>query len=159
MNSKSQIAVEFLMTYGWMIMIALVGIGALAYFGVFNPDKITNQVCITDGPITCLGKPTNEVYSNIIIVKISLINSLGNGIIIDSSDIGVPNNCDVELYDLANFTGTVYTTKTVASEEKFSLLINCSCEGSCDDKFKGDVYISYSKSQSDLKSQTRISIS
>ena len=33
---KSQAAMEFLMTYGWAIVIVLVAIGALAYFGTFN---------------------------------------------------------------------------------------------------------------------------
>ncbi len=30
---------EFLMTYGWAILIVLIAIGALTYFGVFDPDK------------------------------------------------------------------------------------------------------------------------
>ena len=32
-------AMEFLMTYGWAILVVLVAVGALAYFGVFNLDK------------------------------------------------------------------------------------------------------------------------
>ena len=37
MNQKSQSAMEYLMTYGWSILIIAVVLGALAYLGVFNP--------------------------------------------------------------------------------------------------------------------------
>jgi uncharacterized protein (UPF0333 family) len=36
---KGQAAMEFLMTYGWAILVVLAAIGALAYFGVLSPDK------------------------------------------------------------------------------------------------------------------------
>lgn len=39
MNKKGQPAIEFLMTYGWAILCAIIAIGVLAYFGVFNPHK------------------------------------------------------------------------------------------------------------------------
>lgn len=39
MNKKSQYAMEFLMTYGWAILVVIAMVGALAYFGVFNPDN------------------------------------------------------------------------------------------------------------------------
>lgn len=38
-NKKSQLALEFLMNYGWAILVVIVAIGALAYFGVLNPEK------------------------------------------------------------------------------------------------------------------------
>ena len=36
-HRKSQSAMEYLMTYGWSILIVAVVLGALAYLGVFNP--------------------------------------------------------------------------------------------------------------------------
>jgi len=38
---KGQAAMEFLMTYGWAILVVLVVIGALAYFGVLSPSSGT----------------------------------------------------------------------------------------------------------------------
>lgn len=38
-SKKSQAAMEFLMTYGWAILVALIVISALAYFGVLNPER------------------------------------------------------------------------------------------------------------------------
>lgn len=36
MNNKGQALIEFLMNYGWAILVILIAIGALAYFGVFG---------------------------------------------------------------------------------------------------------------------------
>jgi hypothetical protein len=35
-NKKGQETMEFLMTYGWAILIVLIAIGALIYFGAFD---------------------------------------------------------------------------------------------------------------------------
>ncbi len=48
MIRKGQAAVEFLMTYGWAILAAVIAIGVLAYFGVFSPGKfITGSAVVT----------------------------------------------------------------------------------------------------------------
>lgn len=36
---------EFLMTYGWTILVVLAAIAALAYFGVLNPAKFFPESC------------------------------------------------------------------------------------------------------------------
>ena len=45
-NKKGQAAMEFLMTYGWGILVVLAAIGALAYFGVLNPSKFFPDACV-----------------------------------------------------------------------------------------------------------------
>lgn len=42
---KGQAAMEFLMTYGWAILVVLAAIGALAYFGVLSPSKLLPNKC------------------------------------------------------------------------------------------------------------------
>ena len=42
---RGQVALEFIMTYGWAILVVLVAIGALAYFGVLNPGKYLPEKC------------------------------------------------------------------------------------------------------------------
>ncbi|MBI3034855.1 hypothetical protein HYY71_00895 [Candidatus Woesearchaeota archaeon] len=54
MSKKSQAALEFLMTYGWAILVVLVAVGALAYFGVLSPDKFLPAKCILQPGIACL---------------------------------------------------------------------------------------------------------
>jgi len=53
---KGQAAIEFLVTYGWAILIVLIAIGALAYFGVLN------RVCRTDD---CFQKHVRVEAANI----------------------------------------------------------------------------------------------
>src|SRR3990167_2612824 len=65
---KGQVAMEFLMTYWWAIMVVLVAVGALAYFGVFVPpyrfmpdDYYTNETLLLlkggTEKQTCTGAP------------------------------------------------------------------------------------------------------
>jgi hypothetical protein len=53
MNKKGQAAMEFLMTYGWAILVVLVAIGALAYFGVLNPGNYLPSSCTIAPGIGC----------------------------------------------------------------------------------------------------------
>lgn len=43
---KAQAAMEFLMTYGWAILVVLIAIGALAYFGVLSPEQFLPEKCV-----------------------------------------------------------------------------------------------------------------
>ena len=52
-RKKGQAAMEFLMTYGWAILAAIVVIGALAYFGVFNTGIFVPQKCQLDNQLSC----------------------------------------------------------------------------------------------------------
>ncbi len=54
MDRKSQAALEFIMTYGWAILVVLVAIGALAYFGVLSPDRFLPSKCLQQQGIACL---------------------------------------------------------------------------------------------------------
>ncbi len=53
MVRKGQAAMEFLMTYGWAILVVLVAIGALAYFGVLNPGRFLPSTCTIMPGISC----------------------------------------------------------------------------------------------------------
>ncbi len=44
---------EFMMTYGWAIMVILAAIGALAYFGVFSADQYLPDRCAANPPFGC----------------------------------------------------------------------------------------------------------
>ena len=49
-NKKAQPVMEWIMTYGWTILVAIIAIGVLAYFGVFTPgtyDPIDRQ-CLAE---------------------------------------------------------------------------------------------------------------
>jgi len=50
---KGQAAIEFLVTYGWAILGAMIAIGALSYFGIFNTQRYVNDICYFGDQITC----------------------------------------------------------------------------------------------------------
>ncbi len=56
MNKRAQAALEFLMTYGWAILVVLAAIGALAYFGVLSPTNFVPERCVTsNAALSCAG--------------------------------------------------------------------------------------------------------
>ena len=59
-DSHSQVALEFMMTYGWAIMVALIGIGTLAYFGMLDPEKFYPTACVLQPGIGCDDFMVNE---------------------------------------------------------------------------------------------------
>ncbi len=54
MFKKAQAAMEFLMTYGWAILVVLVVIGALAYFGVLSPSTLLPEKCTFPSSVSCI---------------------------------------------------------------------------------------------------------
>lgn len=50
-QKKGQAAMEFLMTYGWAILAAIIAIGALAYFGVFNAGNLGGGKAAVSTPL------------------------------------------------------------------------------------------------------------
>ncbi len=50
-QKRGQAAMEFLMTYGWAILAAIVAIGVLAYFGVFNPSRLAGSTAVINAPL------------------------------------------------------------------------------------------------------------
>ena len=53
---KAQAAMEFIMTYGWAILVVLAAIGALAYFGVLSPDRFLPERCTFPVGVDCVDK-------------------------------------------------------------------------------------------------------
>ena len=72
MFKKAQAAMEFLMTYGWAILVVLAAIAALAYFGVLSPDRFLPEKCTFPSGIACLDFTTNTSH-----VELRVQNSAG----------------------------------------------------------------------------------
>ncbi len=71
-SREGQAAMEFLMTYGWAILVVLIVIGALAYFGVLSPSTILPEKCTFPVSISC---SDFQVGSNSI--TLNLLNGAG----------------------------------------------------------------------------------
>ena len=120
---KSQAALEFLMTYGWAILVVLVAVGALAYFGVLSPDKFLPAKCTLQSGIACLDHKATASQ-----VQIVLQNSLGY----DISSITVK----------AGSCGTSSSPATLANGEKGTYTITCS-PALLGSKYNAQVNVSY----------------
>ena len=55
MTAKSQTALEYLVTYGWVILIIAVALGALYALGIFNTNAFVNDVCAMPADFSCQG--------------------------------------------------------------------------------------------------------
>ncbi len=53
MKSRSQSAMEYLMTYGWAILIIVVVLAALDMLGVFNPSAFSKTFCVFENGLNC----------------------------------------------------------------------------------------------------------
>ena len=143
---KSQAAMEFLMTYGWAILVVLVAIGALAYFGVLSPDRVLPAKCqlpagiaCTDFKITAGATPTTGT------VDIVLRNGVG-------FDIGSEDATDDFRVAVTGCTGDyIVTTDTVElsnGQQKTFQVTACSL--SAGSKFSGNFNVSYVNKDTDL---------
>ena len=82
-KNKSQAALEFLTTYAWAFLVIIIMIGALAYFGVLNPDRFLPNKCTLQAGIACLDhKATPNA------VTIYAQNSLGRDITVSKVEAG-----------------------------------------------------------------------
>ncbi|MEM4260224.1 MAG: hypothetical protein QXG00_03235 [Candidatus Woesearchaeota archaeon] len=75
MMKRGQVAIEFLTTYGWAVILILVMIGAIAYFGFFKPTNFVSDSCSTGSDLGC---SDFVVYNERATLK--LINNVGKTI-------------------------------------------------------------------------------
>jgi hypothetical protein len=57
---------EYLMTYGWAILVVLIALGALFYLGVFSPK--TPSTCTVPSPLTCADVQASAATDDLILV-------------------------------------------------------------------------------------------
>ena len=52
-SRKAQSAMEYLMTYGWAILIIGIALAAMFQMGLFNPSKYVTDTCTLPSGLTC----------------------------------------------------------------------------------------------------------
>ncbi|MBR9676167.1 hypothetical protein GOV05_04105 [Candidatus Woesearchaeota archaeon] len=80
-NKRGQAAMEFLMTYGWAILVVLAAIGALAYFGVLSPEKLVPERTTFQAPFASSEKAVVRQSGN---VSVALTNNFGSTVTIET---------------------------------------------------------------------------
>ena len=86
MFKKAQAAMEFLMTYGWAILVVLIVRAALFYLGIFSPR--TPNVCIAGAPISC---PDVKATASSQVITLVLGASATQTATLDGVSISVPS--------------------------------------------------------------------
>ena len=124
LDKKADAALEFLMTYGWAILAVLLAVGALAYFGVLNPDRFFPNKCALPQGITCLDYNV-ETYRVILVLQ----NNLGETITIEKVNVSANNQecSDEQSTTINNHDKVIYTITPCnngASSQKFDGVIN-----------------------------------
>lgn len=97
MMKKGQAAMEFLMTYGWAILVVLAAIAALAYFGVLSPDRFLPNKCTLPSGMACLDFTVVEGGT----VQVAMQNSLGFEMRGVQASL-VTGNCSSQTVNLTN---------------------------------------------------------
>ncbi len=131
MYKKSQAAMEFLMTYGWAILVVLGAITAVAYFGVLSPEENLPEKCTFPSGIGCVG--FSYLEGNI---EIAIINSMGYRM----SDI----NITVEGCEESSIGPTVLKNNQDG-------LYKIPCDLSDEERVERDVFINYVNRDSGLE--------
>ena len=152
MKIRGQAAMEFLMTYGWAILVVLISIGALAYFGVLSPGRLLPASCrlgpgfacgefkvsTTDLNGTSAGTQTTLIQvrdglgatvTNVQLTFPAIINGFTNG---SATNVPCPPLADNPTTIIDGGTSTFYFT--------------CAGIGSIGDRFKGTLSLYYTQS-------------
>ncbi|PIN92220.1 hypothetical protein COU55_02085 [Candidatus Pacearchaeota archaeon CG10_big_fil_rev_8_21_14_0_10_31_59] len=130
-GKKGQAAMEFLMTYGWAILAAVVVIAVLASFGVFSPSKYVPTSCIMTAPWGC---DKNQIAANNSASTVTLQIINGGGQTYDNVIVSLTGDCvgsNAEVDDWADGTST-------------TVVITCATAPTAGSKVSGDISIAYS---------------
>ncbi|MBU0536711.1 MAG: hypothetical protein KKE20_07120 [Nanoarchaeota archaeon] len=137
-KKRSQAAMEFLLTYGWAIIVVLVVIGALGYFGVLDPTMLLPEKCTIEmGPLTCNDvvvynvKETRKGY-----IFVDLKNILDQGYTI--------KHINITGKDFRCFTDMFYSRDIKPGKEQ-CIGFSCTTPGSRRGKKAFDMQITYSQ--------------
>lgn len=151
---KGQAAMEFLMTYGWAILVVLAAIGALAYFGVLTPGNLMPPKSTFQAPFINTESAVIRVSGADVTIQVPMTNGNAGSVTINttaSSAVG-DNDCST--------IGAVSTNDAddvIASNDEF--IITWTCTGASaglnvGDKFRTNIGFSYATSSGLVRTHT-----
>jgi uncharacterized protein (UPF0333 family) len=139
MRKKGQAAMEFLMTYGWAIVVVLAAIGALAYFGVLSPNKLLPDRTTFAAPISNVDNAVVTQANGQTQVEIAFKNNKGVPITVPGVTTVTSTQC--------TGTGAMDTIPAGAIQNGGGFLVkwNCTTSGTqaVGNKFKADISFDY----------------
>ena len=134
MYKKAQAAMEFLMTYGWAILVVLIAIGALTYLVDFK--SLIGTRCQLTAPLYCKSQKADSAAGTGGQVTLLIRNALPDAITVTGVNL-VNKGCDVTGLSVA-----------IASNADVPVTINCGVTAG--EKVKTDVRITYDEAAGGL---------
>tara|TARA_Y100000034_G_C6905603_1_gene420082 strand:+ start:2610 stop:3065 length:456 start_codon:yes stop_codon:yes gene_type:complete len=136
MKRKGQAAMEFLMTYGWAILAAIVVIAVLAIY--FRPSTLVSSSTFVTAPFFAQGQTINTSD-----IKLEVKNNGGESITIDSFSLSITTP--------SGGSCTAGASGSVLAAGASAVINNTGCSGlTAGNTFNADVSIGYTKSGSSL---------
>ncbi|MFH1323650.1 MAG: hypothetical protein ABIH64_00230 [Nanoarchaeota archaeon] len=129
---------EFLMTYGWAILVVLIAIGALAYFGVLSPEKFLPEKCVISSGSGLFCQEFSATAGTGVTLRIK--NILTDSVSVTAASTDVPS---------CTWTGT----GAIAADGYTDFPLACTGIAS-KDKIKATVTVAYSVGASGLPKST-----
>ncbi|MEK6967590.1 MAG: hypothetical protein AABX51_03085 [Nanoarchaeota archaeon] len=165
MSRKGQAAMEFLMTYGWAILVVLVVIAALAYFGVLDPTTVLPDRCAFPTALTCSDYLVSSLSSvTLPAFQFTFSNGFQKDIYVSTvnvSGLGLSANCDADFLPgavttgPAGFNGVLVSAATEKTFNVPDLGETCTFTGSNNKKFKYVVTVFYNTAGSTINKTIR----
>jgi len=95
-EKRGQITLEHLTTYAWTLIVIIITIGAISYFGFFDIKKFTPQKCYLSSQFKCVDFSANDA-----LINLKLKNNAGERLILHDIIIEDDNNleCEVKYVD------------------------------------------------------------
>jgi len=156
LRNKGQAALEFMMTYGWAILVVLAAIGALSYFGILNPSKFTPDTCLASSGFACPGKPIVNDTS----VTFSIVNGLGYSVNISTAPAFFTNKSIICSRAFVCAQGVQCTTNAsrIVEDGAGATIYMDTCDFTGVSVVKGELNFLYTNSQSQLKETLKVSV-
>ena len=140
---KGQAAMEFLMTYGWAILIVVIAVAALAAFGVFNPQRFAQERCVGDSTKFACASNSIAIDTDTNVLQLDLRN--GAGETVNITGVTASENGDCGVIDQSTgwevrMDGSVVDPPELRPNDRFILAVTCASTpsegGVFDDTFR-----------------------
>ena len=125
---KGQAAIEFMLTYGWVILVFLVAVGALLYFGFLSPDTFGQEQCEIIPGLDC-----EDVRATGNELTLVIANNLGQSVLIQKI-IDPEGKCSFE------------EDKDIKNNEQETFILNDCKYGSKGERLKTELDFEYQSS-------------
>lgn len=114
---------EFLMTYGWAILIVVIAVAALAAFGVFSPERFAQERCVGDSTKFACATAQVAVDTTANNVSFELTNGAGNEVSITSVRASGEGDCHTD--STTDLTYSLSPAGNQSPNDDFIVTVTC----------------------------------